>query len=124
MDNKILEEISLKITDIKLTVLQIAGNADGTGILLNIAPGYNYVGGKREDTQSHIRLEIVFPENAFEKVWVKVPGTKPIVTEEHLAQQSGKLRVKCKNLTGKFYRATNSGEYLLTCSADGAEVIQ
>lgn len=114
----------MKITDIKLTVLQIAGNADGTGILLNIAPGYNYVGGKREDTQSHIRLEIVFPENAFEKVWVKVPGTKLIVSEEQLAQQSGKIRVRLRNLTGKFYRSTNSSEYLLTCSADGAEVIQ
>lgn len=114
----------MKITDIKLTVSQIAGNADGAGILLSMSPGFEYEQGKRTDTQSHIKFEAVFPENAFEKVWVKVPGTKPIVTEEQLAQQSGKLRIKFKNLTGKFYRSTNSGEYLLTCSADGAEVIQ
>ena len=113
----------MRISDIKLTGTQIAGNNEGTGILLNMAPGYDYVDGKRTDTQSHIKYETVFPDNAFEKVLVKVPGTKPVVTGEQLTQQSGKLKVRFKNLTGKFYR-TNSGEYALTCSADGVEVMQ
>lgn len=113
----------MKITDIKLTVLQIAGNAEGSGILLNMAPGYDYVDGKRTDTQSHIKYEAVFPDNAFEKLLIKVPGTKAVITEEQLAQQSGKLKVKFKNLMGKFYR-TNSGEYALSCSADSVEVVQ
>lgn len=112
----------MKITDIKLTVTQIAGNAEGTGILLNMAPGYDYVDGKRTDTQSHIKYEAVFPDNAFEKILVKVPG-KSVVREEQLVQQNGKLKVKFKNLTGRFYR-TNSGEYALSCSADSVEVIQ
>lgn len=113
----------MRITDIKLITLQIAGNTEGTGILLNMAPGYAYVDGKRSDTQSYIRYETVFADNAFEKVSVKIPGTKPAVTVEQLAQQSGKLKVKFKNLTGKFYQK-NSGEYALSCSADSVEVIQ
>lgn len=112
----------MKITDIKLTVTQIAGNAEGTGILLKMAPGYDYVDGKRTDTQSHIKYEAVFPDNAFEKIFVKVAG-KSVVREEQLVQQNGKLKVKFKNLTGRFYR-TNSGEYALSCSADSVEVIQ
>lgn len=113
----------MRAVDIQLTIFQISGNTDGSGILLSMAPGYDYVDGKRTETQSHIKYQIVYPDNAFEKVLVKVPGTKPVVTAEQLAQQSGKLRVKCKNLTGKFYR-TNSGEYALSCSADSLEVIQ
>ena len=113
----------MRVTDIKLTVMQIAGNAEGTGILLNIAPGYDYVDGKRSDTQSYIRCQTVFVDNAFEKVSVKVPGTKPVVSEEQLAQQSGKLKVRFKNLTGRLYRNQN-GEYALSCSADSVEVVQ
>lgn len=119
---KFTEVKKLRTTDIKLIPVQIAGNTEGTGILLNMAPGYDYIDGKRTDTQSHIKYEAVFPDNAFEKVLVKVPGTKAIITGEQLAQ-SGRAKVKFKNLTGKFYR-TNSGEYALSCSADAVEVIQ
>lgn len=113
----------MEITEVKLTSLQIAGNAEGTGILLNMAPGYDYVDGKRTDTQSHIKYETVFLDNAFEKVLVKVPETKPVITREQLAQQGGRLKVKFKNLSGKYYRTSN-GEYALSCRADGVEVIQ
>lgn len=114
----------MNITKINLFPEQIAGNAEGVGILLSMAPGYDYVDGKRTDTQSHIKYEAVFPENAFEKILVKVPGTKPLMAQEQLAQQSGKLKVRFKNLAGRYYRSANSGEYALSCSADSVEVIQ
>lgn len=109
----------MEVKDIILTPVQITGNNDATGILLGENPGYAYQNGKRTDTQTHIKYAVVFPENNFEKVTVKVPGTKSVMTPE---QQKGKIKVKFKNLTGKFYR-TNSGEYALSCSADGVEVI-
>ncbi|MCH5263403.1 MAG: hypothetical protein J1F42_10850 [Lachnospiraceae bacterium] len=112
----------MKITNFILTPEQIAGNKEGIGILLNITPGYDYVDGKRTENQTHIKYEVVFPDNSFDKNIVKVAGVKAILTEEQLAQQSGKIKVKLKNLTGKFYR-TNSGEYAVTCSAEGVEVI-
>lgn len=112
----------MNITDLTLIALQITGSNDAAGILLRILPGYEYQNGKRTDMQTHVKYEVVFPENNFEKVTVKVPGIKPVVSEEQLGLQKGKIKVKFKNLSGKFYR-TNSGEYALTCSADGVEVI-
>ena len=112
----------MNITNLILTTAQVAGNLEGIGLLLNETPGYDYVNGKRTDTQTHTKEEVVFMDNDFEKVIVKVPGTKTVVTAEQLAQQRGKIKVKFKNLRGRFYR-TNSGEYALSCSADGVEVI-
>lgn len=113
----------MRVSNVKLNAIQISGNTEGTGLLIGMTAGFDYVDGKRTDNQSHIKYEVVFPDNAFEKVPVRVPGMKSAVTEEQLAQQSGKVKVKFKNLTGKFYRA-NSGEYLLTCRADSVEVVQ
>lgn len=109
----------MNITNLILLPVQITGNNDATGILLGENPGYDYQNGKRTEIQTHIKYEVVFPENNFEKVIIKVPGTKPVVTSE---QQKGKVKVRFKNLSGKFYR-TNSGEYALSCKADGVEVI-
>lgn len=110
------------ITDIILIPEQIAGNAEGIGFLLNETIGFEYQDGKRTDNQTHMKIEVVFMDNNFEKIIVKVPGTKSLVSAEQLAQQRGKIQVKFKNLRGRFYR-TKSGEYALSCSADGVEVI-
>lgn len=112
----------MNITNLILLPVQITGNNDAKGILLGQNPGYDYQNGKRTDMQTHVKYEVVFPENNFEKVIVKVPGTKPVMTPEELELQKGKVKIKFKNLSGKFYR-TNSGEYALSCSADGVEVI-
>lgn len=111
----------INLSKLKLTALQIAGNPDGKGILLEERAGFDYVDGKRTDNQTHIKYLVVFPENDFEKVTVKVPRTKPVVNAEQLAQQ-GKVNVKFKNLTGKIYRK-NNGEYDVSVSADSLEVV-
>jgi hypothetical protein len=112
----------MEVTSITLTPKQIIGNAEGTGLLTRMSAGYDYEDGKRTDKQTHIKYEVVCPDNLFEKIIVKVPGVKPVVTLEQLEQQRGKITIKFKNLTGKFYRK-NSGEYALSCSAESAEVI-
>lgn len=108
--------------NLKLTPYQISGNVEGTGILLNILLGYEYENGIRTDRQTFLKYQVVYPDNGFEKATVKVPGTKPVVTEEQLEQQNGKIKVRFKNLTGKIYRS-NSGDLMLSCKADGVEVI-
>lgn len=112
----------MQITDIQLTVFQISGNQEGTGILISQRPAYEYSDGKKTGNQIGITYEVVFPDNLFEKASVKVAGTQPAITEEQLKKNSGKIKVKFKNLTGRFYRA-NSGEYALSCRAEGLEVI-
>ena len=112
----------MRITDLMLTTYQIAGNDDGIGILLDATPGYEYENGKRTDTQTHIKYLVVFTDNNFEKITVKVAGTKEVASKELLTQKSGKIKVKLNNLTGKFYR-TNSGDYALSCTADSLEML-
>lgn len=112
----------MNIYDIKIDTEQITGNKEGIGLLTGIKPGFDYENGKKTDIQSYLKYISVFPDNGFEKLVVKVPGIKPILTEEQLMQQKGKVKVKFKNLSGKFYR-TSTGEYALSCNADGVEVI-
>ena len=113
----------MKVTDVNLTTAQIAGNNDGITIITNVAPGYEYGSdGKRTDKQTHIKYYSVCTDNDFEKIVVKVSGTKEIISKELLAQHNGKVKVKFKNLTGKFYRTSN-GEYALSCTADSVEVL-
>ncbi|MCM1189422.1 MAG: hypothetical protein NC541_09015 [bacterium] len=59
--------------------------------MLSMAPGYDYVDGRRTDTQSHIMYEAVSPENAFEKILVKVPGTKPLLAQEQHSGTGGSV---------------------------------
>lgn len=104
-----------------LTVAQICGNTAGAVVLLGIADLFEFVDGKPTNNVIGQKLTVVCPDNMYEKLIVKVKGGKPTFTNEQLQQKGGQAKIILKNLTGKFYR-TNSGEYALSCSADGWEV--
>lgn len=112
----------MRITDIKLNAEQIAGVNDGSALAVGITDGYEYVDGKRTEKQTHKKVEAVMLNNKYEKILVKVAGVKHSLTAELLAQNGGTVKVKFKNLTGKFYR-TSGGEYALSCTADAVEVV-
>lgn len=112
----------IRVTDVKLTAEQIAGVNDGSAFAVGIADGYEYVDGKRTENQTHKKVEAVMPNNKYEKILVKVAGVKHPLTAELIAQNGGTVKVRFKNLTGKFYR-TSSGEYALSCTADAVEVV-
>ena len=112
----------MRITDITLNTMQVSGNADGSAIITRISEGKEYLDGKRTENTTHMKVEAVFPTNKYEKITVKVKDLKLPITEEQLEQAGGQKKVKFKNLTGRFYRA-NSGDYLLSASADSMEVI-
>ena len=112
----------MRITDIILTPAQISGNTDGVAFIIGFSDGNEYVGGKRTDNVTHIKAEAVFPANKYEKVVVKVKDLKIPLTTEMLEKAGGQMQVKFINLTGRFYRS-NSGEYLLSASADSLEVL-
>lgn len=112
----------IRITDIKLTAEQLAGVKEGSALAVGITDGYEYVDGKRTENQTHKKVEAVMLNNKYEKIIVKVAGVKHPLTAELIAQSGGAVSVRFKNLTGKFYR-TSSGEYALTCVADGVEVV-
>jgi len=112
----------MRITDIILTAEQICGNSEGQALLLGTTEGFEYADGKKTDNHTHNKAESVFHMNRYEKATVKVMNTKQVITNEQIAQQGGSVKVKFKNLSGRFYR-TASGEYELSCKADGMEVI-
>ncbi|MBD5549145.1 MAG: hypothetical protein HDQ97_17455 [Lachnospiraceae bacterium] len=112
----------MRVSDIILTPKQIFNNsADETALLLEIRKGYAYENGKATDKVDHHKYDVVIPQNKFDKITVKISGDA-LVTNEQIAQKGGSLKVKFKNLTGKFYRMSN-GEYGLSATAEGIEVI-
>ena len=112
----------MRPTDINLNTIQVSGNADGTAFIIGIRNGYDWVDGKPTENITHVKVEAVFPTNKYEKITVKVKDLKLPITAEQLEQAGGQKKVKFKNLTGRFYRA-NSGDYLISASADSMEVI-
>ena len=110
----------MKVTDIILNTNQITGNERGEALLLNVANGYEYIDGKVTDNVANQKYTVVCPTNGYEKIIVKIKGDKPAITNEQIKEKGGQVKVKFKNLTGRFYR-TNSGEYAVSCSADGLE---
>ena len=111
----------MDLTKIKLNATQICGNDDGESILLNVSSLEEYVDGKPNGKVIGQKYHIVCPNNSYEKFIVKIKG-KPVITNDQLQQKGGQVKVVFDNLTGKFYR-TNSGEYAVSCNADGMEVM-
>lgn len=112
----------MKVTDIILNTNQITGNERGEALLLSVSKGFEYVDGKVTDNVANQKYTVVCPTNGYEKIIVKVKGDKPIITNEQIQEKGGQVKVKLKNLTGRFYR-TNSGEYALSAGAEGLEVM-
>ena len=110
----------MNILMIVLTALQLSGTVDAIAFLLEVRNRYKYVNGKRTDEIEGISVVVVFPNNGYEKMSVKMDNCT--VTNEQIAKAGGQLKVKFKNLTGKFYRMSN-GELAISASADGLEVI-
>lgn len=112
----------MKITDVIINTKQIFNNsADETALLLEVRKGYAYENGKATDRVDHHKYDVVIPQNKFDKITVKISGDA-LATNEQIAHKGGSLKVKFKNLAGKFYRMSN-GEYGFSATAEGLEVL-
>jgi len=111
----------MEISKIILNAIQLSGTVDAIAFLLEVRDRYKYVNGKRTDETEGVNAVVVFPNNGYDKVSVKMKNCT--ITEEQIAKNGGQLKVKFKNLTGKLYRMSN-GELAISASADGLEVIQ
>jgi len=106
----------------KFSFAQIA-NAD-FGLAVNASPYANYVEGKSDGTIAGIRLEVVLPNNRYEKISVKLPGQNHPLTPENFKEDGVTYKVSFSpDFEGKFYK-TSSGEYALTCKATNVSVIK
>ncbi len=110
---------NINILKLELTPEQISGNSEGEGIALDISNGYEYKDGQKTDTIAYKKVRTVFPNNGYEVLNVKVLDLKLPIAEG----QQNEVKVKFKNLRGKIYRTSN-GDYAVSATADGLEVIR
>lgn len=89
--------------------------------LLSVAPVYEYADGKRTDTVSAIRYNVANPET-FENFEVKVPTTKPIVSQERIDNVDERLWVTFENAIVKPYKI-EFGKAICSVSADSVKLV-
>lgn len=53
----------ITIKNLQLNTQQISGNSTGTGLLLSVSDGYEYVNGKATNNITHTKNTEVFPDN-------------------------------------------------------------
>lgn len=110
---------NINILKLELTPEQISGNSEGEGIALDVSNGYEYKDGQKTDNVTYKKVRTVFPNNGYEVLNVKVLDLKLPIAEG----QQNEVKVKFKNLRGKIYRTSN-GDYAVSATADGLEVIR
>lgn len=109
----------MKTTDVILTPGQITNSTDEIVLAVEVRDGYDYVDGKKAEIPTFKRVTLVIPKRKYEQVVVKVYDMNIPLTEEMIEQKGGSVKVKLKNLSGRFYLDRESHEYRLSCKADG-----
>ena len=96
-----------------------------TCLAIGVSDLFPYIDGKPvRDVPSGIRVEIVLTENNFEKITVKLEGTKHPLTPESFKVEGTTYRVKFSpDFQAKFYR-TSTGDYALSCKASTVEIVK
>ena len=89
--------------------------------LLSVAPVYDYVEGQRTNTVVAIRYHVANPET-FESFDVKVPTTKPIVTQERIDNVDERLWVTFENAVVKPYKI-EFGKAICSIAADSVKLV-
>lgn len=109
-------------TNIKFTFGQLANAEHGLAVSASLY--MNYVDGKSDGTVGGIRLEVVLPNNKFEKILVKLPGQTHALSPDSFKEEGTSYKVKFSpDFEGKFYR-TSTGDFGLSCKASSVEIIK
>lgn len=91
-------------------------------LLLNVAPYYEYVDGKKTDSQLGYKYTVV-EDKTFEKFSVKIASKAPVITQEQIDSSKERLKVTFDNAIAKPYKTFN-GEYDLSVTASGITILK
>lgn len=111
----------LDIRKIGLEAHQITNNNNATAIAVDILPVYEYVNGKKTNNIIYMGVDVVLPDNSYEKIRVKIKDLNIPLTREELLVHGKKVALK--GLTGRIYK-NNMGDYAVSATADSLEVLQ
>lgn len=92
-------------------------------LVTGVRPYYEFIDGKASKNVLGFAYETIFVGHNFDRLFVKIPGTKPLITEEMLAQNHNSIRVSYIGFDAKFYYNQREHSYLLTATATDLEVI-
>ena len=91
-------------------------------ILLEVAPYYLYVDGKKTDKLEGYRYTVV-EDSTFEKFSIKVPSSVPAITQEMIDASSKRIMVDFENAIAKPYK-NHYGDYDLSISAVSIVILE
>lgn len=112
----------IKITDFTFDFNQLNGGIK-EALLVGVKPYYEYIDGKPSNKQLGNLYETILPGRGFERLWVKIPILKSLISEEMLIQHNNRIRVSFIGFEAKFYFNKFKNAYLLTATASDIEVI-
>lgn len=105
----------IKVSDVVLPLELIAKSKKV--ILTEVGDAMEYVDGKSTGKRLGSRYACVAPANKYNGFTVKVEDIAPAITQEELDKATEPVMVTFEGFEAHFYRASTSGEYLLTAKA-------
>lgn len=108
----------IKLTDLILPLEVIFPTP--TFVVLKVTVSKVYVNGKKTDEIDGYRYELA-EVNSFEKISVKIPSTKAIITQEVIDKAPKRISCTLEDCFAKPYRST-SGEILLSFRASSLKI--
>ena len=111
----------MKLGEIVLTDVQTLGA--NKAILTDVKPVYNYVNGERTDVVIATAYIVACPKKAYEKVTVKVPGTKAVLSTEEVAMCDEAIWVSFEGFEGKFYTDSLTKEVKVSAKAQKVNIV-
>lgn len=91
-------------------------------LLLEVAPYYTYVDGKRTDEIAGYRYTVIETKD-YEKFGVKIPNTPAIITPEEISSAKQKLAVTFEEATAKIYQ-NQAGSLDISVTAKAIKILK
>lgn len=112
----------MDLTKVKPTMESLLGGK--TAVLLSVRESFAFDSDNHAtQTVDGYRVEVVLPENSYEKLTVKVM-LKPMITQEQLDAAETPIRCTFDSFDCRIYRDFKNGGYGISCRAKAMQVVK
>lgn len=106
----------IKVTEVTFRFSDLNNGAE-SGLLAEVKPYYKYVDGTKTDELEGYRYTFYLHQRDFEKISIKVPSQKPVITPEELEKKKN-IPARPVSCYCKFYWNQTHKTYCITGTAD------